>query len=318
MGWATKADVQPSHLNRAKELPASPSFSNDYALWQTSRWGMQIAINRVCAYTGDRMDIELTRPANGTRLKRELSRDAIALALKGEWERAAEVNRAILELYSDDVDAMNRLSKALMELARYGEARQVLDRVIHIAPYNTIAKKNLARVATLECIPLPAYELRTCPSVPQLFIEESGKSGTTVLRRTATGLVVARVAPSDPANLLEENDAINVYTRAGEYLGRIEPKLAKRLIRLMHGGNTYDAAVVGVNNHGISIIIRETYRHRSLHNVCSFPTRTKEEHRVYLGERFVRYIRDDDLDEEDEEENVIEDGDQETAWSENE
>jgi tetratricopeptide (TPR) repeat protein len=264
------------------------------------------------------MDIELTRPANSTRLKRELSRDAIALALKGEWERAAEVNRAILELYAEDVDALNRLGKALMELAQYREAREVLDRVVHIAPYNTIAKKNLARVATLEVSPLPTHQLRKGGGVPQLFIEESGKSRTTVLRRTATGQVVARVAPSDLANLREEGNAINVYTRAGEYLGRIEPKLGKRLIRLMRGGNRYDAAVVGVNDQGISIIIRETYRHRSLHNVCSFPTRTKEEHRVYLGESFVRYIRDEDLEEEDEEEVVIEDGDRETEWSENE
>ncbi|MEK7806221.1 MAG: tetratricopeptide repeat protein [Chloroflexota bacterium] len=264
------------------------------------------------------MDIELARSANSTRLKRELSRDAIALALKGEWERATEVNKAILELYTDDVDAMNRLGKALMELGRYGEAKEVLDRVVHIAPYNTIAKKNLARVATLEGSPLTAHQLRKCGGVPQLFIEESGKSVTTVLRKTATGQVVAGIAPSDPADLAEEHNAINVYTRAGEYLGQIEPKLGNRLIRLMRGGNRYDAAVIGVNDHGISIIIREAYRHRSLRNVCSFPTRTKEEHRVYLGESFARYLKDDDLEEEDEEEDVIEDGVQENAWSENE
>lgn len=264
------------------------------------------------------MDIELTRPADSTRLKKELSRDAIALALKGEWQRATEVNKAILELYSDDADAMNRLGKALMELGRYGEAREVLDRVVHIAPHNTIAKKNLARVATLEGSPQPAHQLRKCGGVPQLFIEESGKSGTTVLRKTATGQVVARVAPSDLADLVEEDNAINVYTRAGEYLGQVEPKLGNRLIRLMRGGNKYDAAVIGVNDYGISVIIREAYRHRSLHNVCSFPTRTKEEHRIYLGESFVRYLKDDDLEEEDEEEDVIEDGAQETAWSESE
>ena len=59
------------------------------------------------------MDTELTRPGASTRLKRELSRDAINLAISGEWERAAEMNRAILELYSDDVEAMNRLARAL-------------------------------------------------------------------------------------------------------------------------------------------------------------------------------------------------------------
>ena len=96
------------------------------------------------------MDRELTQSANSARLKRDLSRDAISLALQGEWERAAEVNRAILELFEGDVEAMNRLGKALMELGQYEEARQILDKVVIIAPYNNIAKKNLARLTSLE------------------------------------------------------------------------------------------------------------------------------------------------------------------------
>ena len=101
------------------------------------------------------MSSELINSANNPRLKRELSRDAISLALRGEWERAAQVNQAVLELFETDVDAMNRLGKAYMELGQYAEARKVLDRVGSIAPYNTIAKKNLARVVQLENTPAP-------------------------------------------------------------------------------------------------------------------------------------------------------------------
>ena len=265
------------------------------------------------------MEKQSAQPTSTSRLKRDLSRDAIALALKGEWDRATEVNRAILELFADDVEAMNRLGKALMELARYDEAKEVLGRVISIAPHNTIAKKNLARLDSLKSSPVATnHQMRKSGVVPQLFIEESGKSGTTVLRKTASSQTVARVAPSDLANLVVENNAINVYSRAGEYLGQVEPKLAQRLIRLMLGGNKYDAAVIGVSEQGISIIIRETYRHRSLQDVCSFPTKTKEEHRVYLGESLVRYIRDEDLDDEDDEENVIDEEAIDTEWNENE
>jgi len=79
-----------------------------------------------------------------------------------------------------------------------------------------------------------------------------------------------------------------------------------------------DAAIIGVNNQGISIIIRETYRHRSLHNVCSFPTRTKEEHRVYLSQSMAEYMADDDLEDDDDDEAVIEEDELDTGWSENE
>ena len=260
--------------------------------------------------------MNLTKSLDQSRPTRELSRDAISLALQGEWERAAQVNQLILDS-SADVDAMNRLGKALMELIRYGEAREVLDKVVSIAPYNIIAKKNLARLTQLENTPLTSRQVRKAGSAPQLFIEESGKSGTTLLQKVSTGQVVAQIAPSESTDLVVENNTIKVYTRDNEYLGQIEPKLGRRLIRLMLGGNRYDSAIIGVNNQGISIIIREIFRHRSLHNVCSFPTRTKEEHRVHLSERMAKYMADDDPDDDDDEA-VIEEDELETGWSENE
>jgi hypothetical protein len=97
----------------------------------------------------------------------------------------------------------------------------------------------------------------------------------------------------------------------------VEPKLGKRLIGLINGGNRYEAAIIGVNDRGISVIIRETYRHTSLHNVCSFPTKSREENRVYLSDSFLRYIEDNDLEEEDEEAAIIDDSsDEESEWEE--
>ena len=64
----------------------------------------------------DKVNKAPARPGIVPRLKRDLTHEAVTLALKGEWERATEVNRAILELFEDDVEAMNRLGKALMEM----------------------------------------------------------------------------------------------------------------------------------------------------------------------------------------------------------
>ena len=102
---------------------------------------------------------------NQFRSKKELSKDAISLALSGEWERAAEVNQAILDQTPDDVEAMNRLGKALMEVGDYDSARDVLVRVVSAAPYNNIAKKNLARLEQMESAPYPSgSEGRLCRS----------------------------------------------------------------------------------------------------------------------------------------------------------
>ena len=236
---------------------------------------------------------------NSARLQRNLSRDAVSLALRGEWERATEVNRAILELFEEDVPAMNRLGKALMELGDYAAAKGVFDRVVRLAPYNNIARKNAVRLDRLAATPVVAKQVRKRGAAPQLFIEESGKSGTTLLRKPAQDQVVARITPSDPADLVVEENSIKVYTREREYLGQIEPKLARRLIKLMCGGNMYDAAILGTSDQGISVIVRETHRDRSLNDVSSFPTRIKGGPRVYLNDSLARYHGDDSFEDDD-------------------
>ena len=80
------------------------------------------------------MSTEIPAASRNGRFRKDLDREAVDLALKGEWDRAVEVNRVILELFADDVEAMNRLAKALIELGSYEEAGGVLDRVCTIAP----------------------------------------------------------------------------------------------------------------------------------------------------------------------------------------
>lgn len=257
----------------------------------------------------------LTRTESNSRLRRDWSKEAIALALKGEWERAAEVNQAILALFSEDVDAMNRLGKAFMELHRYDRAREVLDAVVVKAPYNAIARKNLARLGPLESIPAAAQPAQKTAGVSQLFIAESGKSGTTILEKMAAARVAASVAPGEPVTLRAEQQSLRAYIRGDEYLGQVEPKLARRLLRLMDGGNRYAAAVLGANDWGLSIIIREVYRHPSLHNISSFPAASKGQYRVYLDNELLRYLEDGDR-AEDAEESGDYASDPEAEWDE--
>ena len=72
------------------------------------------------------MDSEATSMPGSMKLKKDLSYEAVNLALQGEWQRATEVNKAILQSFSDDVEAMNRLVKSLIELGSYEEASAVL------------------------------------------------------------------------------------------------------------------------------------------------------------------------------------------------
>lgn len=270
------------------------------------------------------MDSEAIRTPGSMRLKRDLSSEAVNLASQGEWQRATEVNKAILELFADDVEAMNRLGKALIELGNYLDARAVLDQVCEVAPYNNIAKKNRARLDQLAADPSAAdsglpKQTKKAAGAPQIFIEESGKSGTTVLRNTDRNKAVLRLSASDQVVLSREKNTVNVLTLDGQLLGQIEPKLGTRLARLIDSGNRYAAAVVTMNDQGVSVIIRETFKHRSLQNVCSFPSKAKEEDRVFLNETVARFMREEEGDDDDDDDEIIIDEEEmDTGWFEDE
>ena len=150
------------------------------------------------------------------RLKREKSREAIALALEGNWERATEVNKELLRLFPQDVDAMNRLGKAFLELGRYAAAREGFEKAVTIAPHNTIAKKNLERLGHLQETASPPKQGKVV--TPYLFIGESGKSGVSVLQNPAQHQILAKMAAGDPVRLESRDHALVVENNQGEYL----------------------------------------------------------------------------------------------------
>src|SRR5437879_12470566 len=84
------------------------------------------------------------------RAKNQYAEHAIQLALQGQWSEAAQLNREIVESFPTDVDAFNRLGKAMTELGRYGEARGAYMKALEIDQLNSIARKNLTRLATLK------------------------------------------------------------------------------------------------------------------------------------------------------------------------
>ena len=168
--------------------------------------------------------MQLFRSQETDKLKQEKAREAIALALWKRWDKALEVNSFILSRFPDDVDAHNRLGKALIELGRYGEARDAFKRGLELYPFNTIAQKNLDRLALLEQTPTPRPNSKKVVA-PNLFIEESGKAGVVSLINLAPKEVLAKMAAGDPVNLQVEKNSLKVANSSGEYLGQLAPKL---------------------------------------------------------------------------------------------
>ena len=244
--------------------------------------------------------------------RRQTIEQAIQLATQSRWEDAEQLNRQLLASFPEDVDANNRLGKALTELGRYGEARAAYTRAVELDPANGIARRNLARLATLgdgSAAPPPAAKVD-----PSLFVEETGKSGVTVLQQPA-GPALARMTAGDLVKLRRQDTSLIVENARGDFLGMIEPRVALRLIKLMDGGNTYSAAIASLNDHTCRVMIRETYQHPSQSGKLSFPPMASDGFRPYTKESLIHYdLEDDEAHEEDREQNE----DWEVEGSENE
>jgi hypothetical protein len=233
---------------------------------------------------------------------------AIQLAKESRWDEAVTANRAILKLFPNDVDSLNRLGKALMELSRYPDAKKAYRRALELDATNQIAKKNLERLATLSKGRIPQAE--TTQVDPTLFIEEMGKTAVTTLQGT-TPETLAKLNAGERVELRARDKTLAVETPAGEFVGVIEPKLRARLLRLIEGGNQYAAAITSLTGTECRIIIKETYQDPSMAGRPSFPaTVTAEGLRPYTKERLLRNedrISDLELGEEAEEEGAGED-----------
>lgn len=247
-------------------------------------------------------------------MKHSNADEAIRLAMQGRWEEAAAVNRSTIEVAPEDVDAHNRLGKALAELGQYVEARQAYEHAVELDPTNIIARKNVQRLSHMKDGEQPRSK-ETVLADSQFFIEETGKARITNLQRAAARGVLSAVSPGDQAHLQVQGQKLMVTNQKGEYLGEVEPGIGSRLIELMEGGNQYQAAIVSLRDDRVKLIVRETFQHPSQVGHLSFPPRGAEDMKPYLKDMFVKY--------EAEEEEVIEpeeveelEGEPEAFWEE--
>ena len=233
--------------------------------------------------------------------------DAIRLAMDSKWEEAVELNQFVLENFGPEDQVYNRLGKALTELGRLEEARDQHEKSLRLNPFNTVAKKNRSKLEVLIQHKADIKSGATRVDL-NLFVEEMGKTVITQLEAVEDPDVCEKVVAGDIAELTVAGDTITVATLRGIHLGQLEPKLARRLIKFMQGGNRYQAGVTGCENGQIRVIVRETYQDPKFAGKPSFPMRQKREvaFRPYARESLLQ--RDAEFPTDEDEEDLVQAG----------
>jgi hypothetical protein len=244
-------------------------------------------------------------------LRRQLTTEAIALAMEGRWEEAVTANREIIAVYPTDVDACNRLGRALMELGQYDEAKESYRRTLELESSNSIAKRNLERLSHLKEAPASKEHHKVAP---HLFVEEIGRAGVVKLIQLAPKEILARMVAGAAVNLRTNGQTLLVESQSGEYLGQVELKHAYRLLRLMAGGNKYEAAITNLDEGGVKVIIREIFQHPSQVGRLSFPVKDAGSFRPYVKGSMLRHELEETPEDGEEEELTLEESGYSLEW----
>ena len=201
-----------------------------------------------------------------------LTSNAIDATLDCRWDEALKLNRQILKLDPQNVDALNRQARVYMEMGKYNLAKKYYCEAIKIDPYNPIALKNLKIVRSFktngnaENMHINGF-LKLSPSQ---FLQEPGKSKIVNLLKVAEPQKLSKAFCGMKVDMIIKNRKITIVDCEENYLGVLPDDICHRLIRLLRGGNKYDLYIKSIRVNALSVIVKEIYRSKRFKNQPSF------------------------------------------------
>lgn len=205
-----------------------------------------------------------------------LYEQAIDAALNSRWEEALSINKKIIKLDPQNIDALNRQAKAYMELGKYTLARKYYSEVLKFDPYNPIAQKNLKIMKSFKsnrlCTPNGKGDNNCVMNrlSPALFLQEPGKTKMVSLLKVAEPQKLSQAYCGMKVEMVIKNRRITIVDAEENYLGVLPDDLSHQLLRLTKGGNKYDLFIKSISVNSLSVIIKETFRSKRFKNQPSF------------------------------------------------
>lgn len=200
---------------------------------------------------------------------------AIEAALESRWGDALKLNAQIIKTEPSNVDALNRLARAHFELGNLPLAQKYYTQALKFDLYNPIAQKNLKIIKSFkknkeDFKPASSNGDEQLRISPSLFLQEPGKTKIVNLMKVAEPQKLSTVYCGMNVELTTKNRGITVLDRRNKYLGVLPDDLSFQIIRLIKGGNKYQAFVKSVRVNGLTILVRETFRSKKFKNQPSF------------------------------------------------
>lgn len=198
---------------------------------------------------------------------------AIDAALSSKWDEALKINKQIIKVDPQNVDALNRQARAYMELGKSNLAKKYYSEALKFDPYNPIAIKNLKIIRSFK----PNMATNHIPTTngysrlsPSLFLQEPGKTKIVSLLRVAEPQKLSQAFCGMRVEMVVKNRKITIVDLNENYMGVLPDDTSHLMFRLLKGGNKYDLFIKSIKVNGLSVLIKEVYRSKRFKNQPSF------------------------------------------------
>lgn len=199
-----------------------------------------------------------------------LTQLAIDAALDSRWKEALKINKKIIKLEPQNVDALNRQAKAYLELGKGNLAKKYYSEVLQFDPYNPIALKNLKIIKSFKSKGGRIITNGQSKLSPSLFLQEPGKTKMVNLLKVAEPQKLSQAFCGMKVEMAIKNRKITIVDQNRNYLGVLPDDISHHLLRLLKGGNKYDLFIKAIRVNGLSVLIKETFRSKRFKNQPSF------------------------------------------------
>jgi len=197
----------------------------------------------------------------------DLAQQAISAALTGNWDNALTINLKIIKQEPEDVDCLNRLSRAYFELGDIKRAKETAQKVVAIDPFNTIALKSLEKWKDIKKLDKQAPINIT----PQNYIEEPGKTKSVTLLHLGDPKILAKLDAGDVVNMSLRSHRVSIISNDLKYVGKLSDDMSSRIKKLSLQGYQYVVFIKSTNKNEVRVFIKETLRPPKFRDFPSFP-----------------------------------------------
>ena len=199
---------------------------------------------------------------------KNLIMDATQFALKGDWKKAISTNKEILSLNKLDVQALNRIGKAQLELGKLKDSKKSYTKALQIDPLNTIARRNLKELEQMKDAKTLQGKSQNKSNLEKLvrndiLIQTAARSAEFIIDKP-NSRAIQNLVPGVELLIQASDSGVEITNSRKVALGTIEPRSALRLKTCIEGGSQFEVIFKDFFGHSGVIQILEIYREPSI------------------------------------------------------